>query len=88
MTNQVEEDFFIIPGPDKVLDCSGLLGPLPVIKTSKAIKQIEIGQVLQVIATDPGSPLDMVAWSRLTQNELLDSRHEADRFIFHFRRVK
>lgn len=81
-------DYFIIPSPDKVLDCSGLLGPLPVIRISGAIKAVEVRQVLQVITTDPGSPLDMLAWARLTGNELLDSREEAGKFIFYFRRVK
>lgn len=77
----------IIPAPNKVLDCSGLLGPLPVVETSKAIKEVEIGQVLQLITTDPGSPLDMAAWSQLTGNELLDSRQEAGKFIFYFQRM-
>lgn len=86
--NDETGDYLIIPYPHKVLDCSGLLGPLPVIKVSKAIKQIEVGQVLQMIATDPGAPLDMVAWARLTGNELLDSRQEVNRFIFYFRRLK
>ena len=49
---------------DKVLDCSGLLCPIPVLKTSKAIKDIEVGQILQMIATDPGATLDMEAWVR------------------------
>ena len=74
--------------PDKILDCSGLLCPLPVIRTNKAIKEIQVGQVLQMIATDPGAPPDMQAWSRQTGHELLDSREEDGRFIFHFRRVK
>jgi tRNA 2-thiouridine synthesizing protein A len=52
----------IVLKADKVLDCSGLLCPLPVVKTSKAIKEIELGQVLQMIATDPGAPPDMEAW--------------------------
>lgn len=73
---------------DKVLDCSGMLCPIPVIKTSKAIKEIQIGQVLKMIATDPGAPPDMEAWARQTGNELLDSHHEGDKFIFYFRRVK
>jgi len=85
--NSETGDQHIIPAPDKVLDCSGLLGPLPVIETSKAIKQVEIGQVLQLITTDPGSQLDMAAWSHLTGNELLDSRQEAGKFIFYFRRI-
>lgn len=87
MDNEGRE-YVIIPKANKVLDCSELLGPLPVIKTSKAIKEVKIGQVLQVITTDPGSPLDMVAWTRLTGNELLDSRQEAGKFIFYFQRLK
>ena len=73
---------------DKVLDCSGMLCPVPVIKTSKAIKEIQIGEVLKMISTDPGSPPDMEAWSRQTGNELLDSHQENGKFVFHFRRVK
>ncbi len=80
--------YTIIPKPDSVLDCSGLLEPLPVIKASEAIKQIKIGQVLQLISTDPSAPREMEAWANLTGNELLDSRQEADKFVFHFRRVK
>lgn len=73
---------------DKVLDCTGMLCPVPVVKTSKAIKEIQIGQVLKMIATDPGAPPDMEAWSRQTGNELLDSHREDGKFIFYFRRVK
>lgn len=76
------------PKPNKVLDCSGLLCPLPVVKTSKAIKEIEVGQVLQMIATDPGAPPDMEAWSRQTGHEMLESGEENGKFIFYFRRVK
>jgi tRNA 2-thiouridine synthesizing protein A len=77
-----------IPEANKVLDCSGMLCPIPVIKTSRAIKEIPVGQVLKMIATDPGAPPDMEAWSRQTGNELLDSHQENGKFIFHFRRVK
>ena len=78
----------IIPEANKVLDCSGMLCPLPVIKTSRAIKELSVGQVLKMIATDPGAPPDMEAWSRQTGNELLDSHEEDVKFICHFRRVK
>jgi tRNA 2-thiouridine synthesizing protein A len=74
--------------PNKVLDCSGLLCPLPVIKTSKAIKEIEVGQVLKMIATDPGAPPDMQAWTRQTGHEMIDSHQEDGKFIFYFRRAK
>jgi tRNA 2-thiouridine synthesizing protein A len=73
---------------DKTLDCTGMLCPVPVIKTSKAIKELQVGQVLQMIATDPGAPADMEAWSRQTGNELLDSHQEGSKYIFYFRRIK
>ncbi len=74
--------------PDRVLDCSGLLCPLPVIRTSKAIKEILPGQMLKVIATDPGAPADMEAWARQTGNELVDSHEEDGKYVFYFRRVR
>jgi len=74
--------------PDRVLDCSSLLCPLPVIRMSKAIKEIAIGQVLKVIATDPGAPADMEAWARQTGNELIDAHEENGKYVFFFRRVR
>lgn len=73
---------------DKILDCSGLLCPVPVVKTSKAIKEIEVGQVLKMIATDPGAPPDMEAWTKNTGHEMLDSHQEGDKYIFFFRRTR
>ena len=73
---------------DKELDCSGMLCPMPVVKTSQAIKELKVGQVLKMIATDPGAPPDMEAWSRQTGHELLQSVEEEGIYIFHFRRVK
>ena len=73
---------------DQVLDCSGMLCPIPVVKTAKAIKQIEIGQVLQMIATDPGAPPDMDAWSKQTGHEMLQSGEENGKFVFYIRRTK
>ena len=73
---------------DRALDCSGLNCPLPVIKTSKTIKEMQMGQVLKMIATDPGAPRDMDAWARQTGNEMLDSHKEGDKFIFYLRRRK
>ncbi len=73
---------------DKVLDCSGLLCPLPVIKTTKAIQEIAVGQVLKMIATDPGAPSDMEAWAKQTGHELLASEQEDGKFVFYIRRTK
>ena len=57
--------------PDKFLDCKGLICPMPVVKTKKAIKDMEIGQVLEMVATDPGSIPDMEAGEKQTRHELL-----------------
>ena len=73
---------------DQVLDCSGMLCPMPVVKASKAIKTIEVGQILKMVATDPGAPPDMEAWSRQTGNELLRSMQEDGKFVFYIRRSK
>lgn len=73
---------------DKELDCTGLLCPIPVIKTAKAVKEIEVGQVLKMVATDPGAPPDMEAWCRQTGHALLESSQEDGKFIFYFRRMK
>lgn len=67
---------------DQVLDCSGMLCPMPIVKTSKAMKELASGQVLKMIATDAGSPPDIAAWSRQTGNELLLSTTEGNKFVF------
>ena len=66
---------------DQVLDCSGMLCPMPIVKTNKAIKELQSGQVLKVIATDAGYPPDIEAWSRQTGNILLSSIEEGGKFI-------
>ena len=58
--------------PSKVLDCQGLQCPLPVIKTAKAIKEVEVGEMLELVATDPGVEPDMKAWTSRTGNELVN----------------
>jgi tRNA 2-thiouridine synthesizing protein A len=73
---------------DQVLDCTGLACPLPVVKTSQAIKKIEPGQVLELLATDPGVEPDMKAWSGRTGNELLSIGREGDVFHVLIRRAK
>ena len=68
----------------KVLDCSGLLCPMPVVKTKKAIKEIEVGELLEMVSTDPGSIPDMEAWARQTTHELVEAKDEGNstfRFI-------
>lgn len=71
----------------QVLDCTGLQCPLPVIKTAQAIKGMEPGQVLELLATDPGVEPDMQAWSSRTGNELLGIERDGDVFHVLIRRV-
>ena len=71
---------------DQILDCSGLLCPMPIVKTSKAMKELQPGQILKMIATDAGSPPDIEAWSRQTGNELLRSTTEDSKFVFFLRK--
>jgi tRNA 2-thiouridine synthesizing protein A len=61
--------------------------PLPVIKTAQAIKTIDSGQVLELLATDPGVEPDMKAWSSRTGNELLKCEKEGDVFHVFLRRA-
>jgi tRNA 2-thiouridine synthesizing protein A len=57
--------------PEQTLDVKGAACPIPVVKTAKAMKGMEAGQVLEVLATDPGVEPDMHAWTKQTGNELI-----------------
>ena len=65
-----------------VLDARGLLCPMPIVKTAKAMKELEPGQVLRLIATDRGSIADVPAWAESTGNELLEWHEEGDELVF------
>jgi tRNA 2-thiouridine synthesizing protein A len=71
---------------DKELDARGLNCPLPILRAKKALTDMSTGQVLKIIATDPGSVKDFQAFSKQTGNELL-SHGEANReFTFFMKR--
>jgi tRNA 2-thiouridine synthesizing protein A len=61
---------------------------MPVVKTSQEIKSIAVGEILEVIATDPGSIVDINAWCKSTGNEMLEMEREDGVFMFYIRRVK
>ena len=67
---------------DQTLDCSGLACPMPILKTKKAMDAMQPGQVLRMIATDPGSVSDMQAFTLKTGNILLDSQQIDGKYIF------
>ena len=70
----------------EVLDARRLSCPMPVIKTAKAIKALEPGQVLKILATDRGSIADVPAWAGSTGNELLDWHEDGDTLVFYVRK--
>ena len=63
---------------DKVLDLKGMPCPMPVVKVSKGIKEVEIGQVIEALTTDPGSLTDFPAWARTSGNEILKTDQDGD----------
>ncbi len=58
----------------KELDARGLMCPLPILKAKKALSDMHSGEVLKVLATDPGSLRDFQAFARQTGNDLLDQQ--------------
>ena len=67
---------------DKEFDASGLACPLPIVKTKKSLSTMTSGQVLRVVATDPGSVCDMQAFAEQTGNPLLSSTEEGGKYVF------
>ena len=74
------------PKVDLELDCKGLNCPLPILKTKKAIDTLQSGQVLKLVATDPGSVNDVNAWSRRTGNPLLASEAADKTYVFYLQK--
>lgn len=73
---------------DQVLDCSGMACPMPILKTKKAVDALQVGQVLKMIATDPGSMSDMDAWTKKTGHELVASEQAGGTYTFYIRKAK
>ena len=67
---------------DSELDASGLNCPLPILRAKKAIADLTSGQVLKIVATDPGSVKDFEAFCKQTGNELLSSSEAGGAFEF------
>ena len=67
---------------DRDLDARGLNCPLPILRTKKSLNDMTSGQVLRVMATDPGSVRDFQAFARQTGHELLASNADDGQFVF------
>ncbi len=77
---------------DQILDCRRTLCPVPVIRTKHAMDDLQPGQVLKVIATDPGSWADFPAFSRNTGHELLGAFKNGDKngdeYVYYLRKAR
>lgn len=70
-----------------VLDTSGKCCPMPMVETNKTLKKLAKGDVLQIIATDPGTRLDIPSWCERTGNELISSNEEENSFTYYVKKV-
>jgi tRNA 2-thiouridine synthesizing protein A len=71
---------------DKELDARGLNCPLPILRARKALNEMSPGQVLRIVATDPGSVKDFEAFAKQTGNEMLSQSSDGKEFVFHLRK--
>jgi tRNA 2-thiouridine synthesizing protein A len=74
------------PAFDREIDTRGLTCPLPILRAKKALAELASGQVLKIVATDPGSTRDFQAFARQTGNELLGQSTEGREFIHYLKR--
>ena len=72
---------------DRRLDCLGLFCPIPIVRTREALKEMEAGQILEMVSDDPASEADMKSWARRTGNELLEISKRGIVYRFVVRKV-
>jgi len=65
---------------DAIIDCVGLYCPMPIVNTTKKVKEMSEGQVLEIIADDEGVKQDMPNWARMTGNEFLGIEEEKGKY--------
>ncbi len=67
---------------DKELDARGLNCPLPILRAKKSLNELTTGQILKILATDPGSIKDFAAFAKQTGNELLSTAEAGGEYTF------
>lgn len=72
---------------ERTVDARGLNCPLPILRTKKALKEIPLGETLEVLATDPGSMADFAAFARQTGDELVSAEETGGHFRYVLRRM-
>jgi tRNA 2-thiouridine synthesizing protein A len=74
--------------PDRKIDCTGLFCPLPIVKTREALRDMAVGQVLEMLSDDPGSDPDMKTWAQRSGQELVEVSRDGAIFRFLVRKVR
>ncbi len=75
-----------MPVITKTLDAKGLNCPMPIVKTAMTMKDLSSGELLEVLATDPGSTKDFAAWSKSTGNDIVEQTVDGAVFRFVLRK--
>ncbi len=70
------------------LDCYGLLCPMPIIQTAKKIKEMKIGEMLEIRATDEGIKTDLPAWCKATGQEFIGIEEKDGEYYGYIRKIK
>jgi tRNA 2-thiouridine synthesizing protein A len=71
----------------KVMDLKGLACPMPVVKVSKGIKEVQVGEILQAVTSDPGALTDFPAWARTSGNEIVKTETVGKETSFYIKRT-
>jgi len=71
---------------DKMLDAKGLACPMPIVRTKKAMNDLQSGQVLEIHVTDKGAKADLAAWSKSGGHELIETAEENEVLKFWIRK--
>jgi tRNA 2-thiouridine synthesizing protein A len=72
----------------EILDCRGMLCPMPIVELTKSMRKLKVGDELQLLADAIGAKEDVPIWCRRTGNELLDLIESDGLFTFHIKKVK
>jgi tRNA 2-thiouridine synthesizing protein A len=72
---------------DKVVDAKGQVCPMPIVNLAKGFKVLSAGQILALLATDPGAKKDVAAWAEKTGNTLLDMVEEGRVMTFYLKKA-
>lgn len=72
----------------KTLDCKGLACPMPIVRLSQEIAKQKVGDVIEMLTTDPGSLADVPSWAKSTGNAVLETKQESGVIRFFVKRQK